>query len=103
MEDVSDEDKGVDKLFQKMLCAAQWGDLRTVKALARQGVDIHGHNQIVLEFACAAGHLNVVKYLVKNGANTKYVIEHDDWVTDAQQVWVLDFLTGADGDPEGIL
>ena len=52
--------------------AARTGDLATVKRLHEQGVDVDEltrYGATALSFACDKGHLDVVRYLVENGAD----------------------------------
>ena len=48
---------------------AKYGHLEVVKYLVSQGADIHANNERALRRACEEGHLDVVKYLVEQGAN----------------------------------
>ena len=45
------------------------GDLCRARALHKQGADIHTWDDIALRRAARYGHLDVVKYIVKHGAN----------------------------------
>ena len=49
--------------------ASSGGHLDIVKYLVENGADIHAENDYALIWASNYGHLEVVKYLVENGAN----------------------------------
>ena len=57
------------KLNQKLIEAAQNGDLEIVKYLVNQGVNIHANDDEALRDASYNGQLEVVKYLVEQGAD----------------------------------
>ena len=52
-----------------LISACQNGHLDIVKYLLKQGADIHVRNDLALRQASRKGHLKVVKYLVEQGAN----------------------------------
>jgi len=47
-----------------------FGHLEIVKYLVEQGADIHAEDDFALSWAAQLGHLDIVKYLVSKGANT---------------------------------
>ena len=58
-----------ENLDQKLIEAAQNGDLVLVKSLLNQGADIHAQDDEALFWAGQKGNLEIVKYLVKKGAD----------------------------------
>ena len=61
--------------------AAREGDLDRVKAAVIRGEDIDGRGpdgDTALHKACRNGHVDIVKYLLDNGANTE-LKECSDW------------------------
>ena len=54
---------------EALFWAGQKGNLEIVKYLVKKGADIHAENDYVLQIAAKNGHLAVVKYLVKKGAD----------------------------------
>lgn len=57
-------------LDKQLIECSQNGDLMRVKALFSLGADIHAGNDQALYESATQGHLNVVKYLLKNNADT---------------------------------
>ena len=59
------------------LVSAAWeGDLDRVKAAVIRGEDIDGRDSewnTALHEACRKGHVDIVKYLLANGANTELI------------------------------
>ena len=53
---------------EKLIEAAEEGDLQEVKQLTQHGADIHAENDYALQLAARNGHLEVVKYLIQSGA-----------------------------------
>lgn len=53
----------------KLINAAEYGDLDEVKYAIKNGADIHTRCDAPLRRASEYGHLEIVKFLVKNGAN----------------------------------
>ena len=49
--------------------AASCGLLEDLKAFKKQGVDLHNDFEAALRFASMKGHLEVVKFLVEDGAD----------------------------------
>ena len=49
--------------------AAEYGHLEIVKYLVKHGADIHTQNDYALRYATEKGYLDIVKYLVENGAD----------------------------------
>ena len=47
----------------------QNGHLDIIKYLIKQGANIHTNDDFALRYNASKGHLNIVKYLIKNGAN----------------------------------
>ena len=56
-------------LNQKLIEAAKSGNLEVVKYLVENGADIHAEKDYALRLAAYNGHLDVVKYLVEKGVN----------------------------------
>jgi ankyrin repeat protein len=56
--------------------AAKNGHLEVVQFLIRNGADIHADNDLAIRHAARNEHLDVVRYLIENGAN---IHAHDDW------------------------
>ena len=64
-----------------LLRSALKGDLGRVKAAVSRGEDIDGQcpeGETALHRACRKGHVDIVKYLLDNGANTE-LKECSDW------------------------
>ena len=64
-----------------LVIAARNGDLDRVKAEVSGGEDIDGrdlHGDTALLGACRGGYVDIVKYLLANGANTE-LKEWRDW------------------------
>ena len=64
-----------------LLSAAWEGDLDRVKAAVIRGEDIDGRGSggnTALHEACENGHVDIVKYLLANGANTE-LKEYNNW------------------------
>lgn len=49
--------------------ASENGNLELVKYLIKHGANVHAHREAPLRMAASNGHLKVVEYLLDNGAN----------------------------------
>ena len=49
--------------------ASENGHLEVVRYLVEQGANIHANNDYAIRWASENGHLEVVRYLVEKGAN----------------------------------
>ena len=67
---------GADMNDKALRLASKYGHLDVVKFLHKEGADIHSNNGYALQLASSNGHLDVVKYLVKNGADIHVI---NDW------------------------
>jgi hypothetical protein len=56
---------------KRLIKYSKIGNLKCVKTLLQQGVDIHAGNDYSLQLSSYEGHLDIVEYLVKNGARGK--------------------------------
>ena len=56
--------------------ASEHGNLEVVKYLVEQGADIHEEDDMVLQLASENGHRKVVEYLIEKGAN---IHANNDW------------------------
>jgi glutaminase len=100
--------KAYQTLLQTVIAActsAASGDLETITRLHVQGLDLnHGDYDLrtPLHLASAAGHIDIVKYLIQNGAN---VSPRDRWgatpLNDAQDQAIVDYLN-AHGAQKGL-
>jgi hypothetical protein len=57
-----------------LLHAAEYGHLDVVQFLVENGANIHSRNDSALLCAARNGHLNTVQYLVENGADISYLL-----------------------------
>jgi glutaminase len=97
--------KAYQTLLQTVIAActsAASGDLETISRLHIQGLDINQGDydrRTPLHLAAAAGHLDIVKYLVEHGAN---VSPHDRWgatpLNDAQDTAIIEYLQAHGGE-----
>ena len=69
-------------LEKQLIFAALRGNLDEVKRLHRAGADIHADNDLALYRAARNGHLQVVDYLIDNGADWKVLSVE-------QQIYIL--------------
>ena len=65
-------------------CASRYNRLEIVKFLVKNGADIHAQNDYALSTAIYHGYLEIVKFLVKNGANIH--VNSDDGLRLASQI-----------------
>ncbi|MDH3784845.1 MAG: PQQ-binding-like beta-propeller repeat protein [Acidobacteriota bacterium] len=87
--------------------AARAGDLDKMKQLVTEGVDVNAptrYQATALSFACDKGHLEVVKYLVENGADLNpkdsfYEFTPIGWASFNEHVEIIELLLekGAEG------
>jgi len=52
-----------------LICASEYGHLNIVKYVIKLGADIHVNNNLSICYAAEKGYLYIVKYLIKCGAN----------------------------------
>lgn len=78
------------------------GDLETIMRLHVQGLDLNSGDydrRTPLHLASAAGHMDIVKYLVENGAEAS---PHDRWgatpLNDAQDPQIVEYLQSHGGE-----
>ena len=57
------ENKMTNQINEKLIEAAKSGDLDQVRALIKEGADIHAWDDVALRWAASNGHLEVVKLL----------------------------------------
>lgn len=64
----------MDDLNEKLIEAAEFGDLDKVKLLIERGASIHFENEYgsVLDQACFYGQDETVRYLIEQGVNVNY-------------------------------
>jgi ankyrin repeat protein len=58
-------------------CCAEMGHLEMVKYLVEQGADIHAKDDSALRWSAEKGHLDVVDYLMEQGAD---INAYDDFL-----------------------
>jgi ankyrin repeat protein len=57
--------------------AARNGYLDVVQFLVENGADIHAGNDRALQLAAEYGHLDVIRYLIENGADISHLLDNE--------------------------